>query len=156
MIFVTVGTQLPFERMLRQVDTALTNIDMEVVYQVGPSEYKPSKGILHEYMSSEEYKLILSKSDVVIGHAGMGTIITSLEYSIPVILFPRMHELNEHRNDHQVATANKFGDTNGVFVANTSDEIILKLNEIKNMSCRGAFSDGNVRAFAEKLLPFIC
>jgi UDP-N-acetylglucosamine transferase subunit ALG13 len=43
MIFLTVGTQFPFDRLVRAVDEAFDNgaIDEEVFAQIGETSYRP-------------------------------------------------------------------------------------------------------------------
>jgi UDP-N-acetylglucosamine transferase subunit ALG13 len=44
-------------------------------------------------------------SDLVISHAGMGTIILCKVYGTPIIIFPRREKYKEHVNDHQMEIA---------------------------------------------------
>ena len=45
------------------------------------------------------------------------------KYSKPLILFPRRAAFNEHRNDHQLATAEQLRRHVGIYVAWTEDEL---------------------------------
>lgn len=83
-----------------------------------------------------EYKNFVSSSDVIIGHAGIGTIITAHEYNLPLIVMPRKYELGEHRNDHQVATAEKFKDLEGIYVVTTKDELYAVLGRGNLPPCK--------------------
>lgn len=41
MIFVTVGTQLPFDRLIEMVDEAAPELDQEIFAQTGSGKYIP-------------------------------------------------------------------------------------------------------------------
>jgi len=108
-IFVAVGTQLPFDRLIRVVDDwAGAQKRNDVFAQIGPSQYRPSHMQWREFIDAEEFKARIAAADVVVAHAGMGSIITALELGKTIIVMPRRADLNEHRNDHQIATAKQF------------------------------------------------
>ena len=109
MIFVSVGTQLPFERLIKAMDEwAKDNSDVEIYAQIGATEYQPKHMTFSRKVTPTEYDNYFTKAKVIVSHAGMGTIITGLEANKPMVLMPRLHRLGEHRNDHQVGTAEKF------------------------------------------------
>ena len=131
MIFVTVGTQLPFDRLVKTVDGwAAENDGEEVFAQVGESGIEPGNIESAQFLGPDDCREQIEKADVVVAHAGMGTIISALEMAKPVIVFPRRAELGEHRNDHQLATAEKLGARGMVKVAYTENDLLDKLNEI--------------------------
>lgn len=110
MIFVTTGTQLPFDRLVRAVDEwAAENPGHEIFAQIGSGKYKPQNMEYVEKLEPNRYKHYFDKAGLVISHAGMGTIISGLESAKPLVLMPRRAALGEHRNDHQLGTAAKFG-----------------------------------------------
>jgi UDP-N-acetylglucosamine transferase subunit ALG13 len=47
----------------------------------------------------------IQKSELVVSHAGIGTIILCKEYGIPILIFPRRKGYGEHMNDHQMEIA---------------------------------------------------
>jgi UDP-N-acetylglucosamine transferase subunit ALG13 len=47
----------------------------------------------------------IKMSELVISHAGIGTIILCKEYGIPIIILPRRKKYGEHMNDHQMEIA---------------------------------------------------
>ena len=109
MIFLTVGTQLPFERLVRAVDDwAAQHPETSVIGQVGRTVFQPSAFSIVSSLGPEQYYDMFEEADVVVAHAGMGTIISALERAKPLLLMPRLASLNEHRNDHQLGTAAHF------------------------------------------------
>jgi UDP-N-acetylglucosamine transferase subunit ALG13 len=70
---------------------------------------------------------------VVVAHAGMGTILTCLELGKPILIFPRQAALGEQRNDHQLATAERFRERGDVHVAMEEDELAALLDRVDNL-----------------------
>lgn len=109
MIFVSVGTQLPFDRLIKAMDEwAACNRAFDVFAQIGESQCPPNNMLFEKSLSISEYTRYFNDASLIISHAGMGTIITALESRKPLIIMPREFSRGEHRNDHQIATAEKF------------------------------------------------
>jgi len=135
-LFVSVGTQLPFERLLNAVDNVIGVLNIEkCVYQIAESDFNSKYGVVYKYLSPIEYKKEFDECDVFISHAGMGSIITALDELKPIIIFPRLHSCGEHRNNHQLSTAEKFKNFDNVYYAESEDEILgfLKSDDICNV-----------------------
>lgn len=127
MIFVTVGTQLPFDRLIRAVDDALAAAPGEALFQIGKGSYEPRNGRWQRTLAPAEFKAAMTDARVVISHAGIGTILSSRRYGLPLVLMPRKAELGEHRNDHQTATARSLGHLSGVHIAWDAAELATLL-----------------------------
>lgn len=155
-IFVTAGTQLPFERMLGWINDWVCNCNYAVKVQAqacgitGNYPNIETKGL----MSPAEYSNAISSSDLLVGHAGIGTIITAHEYELPLIIVPREFALGEHRNDHQIATAAKFEGTEGIYIARTQEKLIDLLNDPQLQKCSGGNSQ-NRKVFVDNLTNLI-
>ena len=131
MILLTVGTQLPFDRFVRQVDEwAYKNSGVEILAQIADGEYIPKHMQSVDYLYEEKYARAFNQASVVLAHAGMGTVINSLIASKPVVVYPRKASLGEHRNEHQLATCNKLANLKGCYVAYESDELFQTLDEL--------------------------
>jgi exopolysaccharide biosynthesis glucuronosyltransferase PssE len=124
MIFLTVGTQLPFDRLVKTIDTfCAEHSEIELFAQIGNGEYKPRCFEAREQLSIAEFDQMFERASLVISHAGIGSILTALSNAKPVLIMPRRADLNEHRNDHQLATAKQFFNKNGCFVFNDLNEL---------------------------------
>lgn len=110
MILLTIGTQLSFDRLISAVDewVSVSPAKIEVVGQIGPGDYSPRGFRAQSFFEPDELDALASAADLLISHAGMGSIITALTKGKPIIVVPRRADLGEHRNDHQLATARKF------------------------------------------------
>lgn len=130
MIFVTVGVQLPFDRLIRAIDEwAGTRARSDVVAQVGVSSYRPANIRAKARLSPDEFRAHVEEAKLVVAHAGMGSIITALEIGKPIIVLPRQAALNEHRNDHQLATARYMEEQNLVRVARSETDLVRLLDD---------------------------
>lgn len=107
-VFVTIGTQLPFDRLILKAESVCRENQYVASFQIGQSSHKPSYGKVYSHLSQLEYDKLFMESDLIISHAGMGTIISSLEMCKPLVVVPRLQRFGEHRNDHQLATCEKF------------------------------------------------
>ncbi len=123
MIFLTVGTQLPFDRMVKVVDEFAKNSDLEFMAQVGKNEYQCQNMKAQDFYPPDELNQIFHDADVIVSHAGMGSIINALKLKKPIVIFPRLSKFGEHRNDHQVDTLESFSKIQGVHVASTEEEL---------------------------------
>lgn len=119
-----VGTQAPFDRLVRAVDDwAAAGGRPEVVAQVGRSGYVPKHLRAFDFMTPVECRRLTADADLVVAHAGMGTILAALELGKPCVVMPRRADLGEHRNDHQLATADRLGRLGLVTIAETSERL---------------------------------
>lgn len=124
MIFVTVGGQLPFDRLIRNVDEwAARNTGTEVFAQIGAGEYEPRHLRWQRFVPPADFRDAVRRACAVIGHAGVGTILTALELGTPVLVVPRRAEHREHRSDHQLGTARYFAERGHVLAAFDDDEL---------------------------------
>jgi UDP-N-acetylglucosamine transferase subunit ALG13 len=132
MIFVTVGTQMPFDRLIRTVDEWVGLRGRTHIFaQIGPSNYCPKHIPYKPFISPTEFRKRAESAGLVIAHAGMGSIITALELGKHIIVMPRRRDLGEHRSDHQIATAQRFLEQGRIFVAWNDQELLEKLDQLK-------------------------
>ena len=129
-IFVTVGSQLPFDRLIIAVDewAKSSGSAVPVFAQIGISTYKPQNIDYCQTMTPDEYQSYLEKADLIISHAGMGTIISALELGKTLLLMPRLASHSEHRNDHQLATLKNFSHFANIVSIKDETELAETLN----------------------------
>lgn len=134
MIFVTTGTQFPFDRLLKPIEKwSKANKTWRVVAQTCESNLNFTSIEAFDLLTPIEYSEYFSKATVVIAHAGVGTIISAYEFNKPVILMARLADLNEHRNDHQLSTIAKFRGVEGIYIAKDESELICLLEDIDSL-----------------------
>jgi len=129
-IFVTVGTQLAFDRLVNAVDAwAGAHQDLEFFAQIGPTTIRPKFMAHAEFLPPSRVSELMLKSDLIVSHAGMGSILSALKYRKPILIMPRKAGLHEHRNDHQLATAKWLAGRQGVNVAWDESEVSARLDD---------------------------
>jgi UDP-N-acetylglucosamine transferase subunit ALG13 len=135
MIFVTVGTQGRFDRLIRTVDEwAGVRAKTDVFAQTGPSDYRPKHIRAEPFISPTEFRKCIESASFVIAHAGMGSIITALELGKQIIVMPRKANLGEHRNDHQTATAKRLAEQGRILAAVDEQELFEKLDHLEMLN----------------------
>lgn len=153
MIFLTVGTQLPFDRLVRAVDDwAARNPGYEIFGQIadpGPDGHRPAHFAWTEHLDPGAFEHRFAAATCIVGHAGMGTIIGALGRGKPLLMLARRAHLKEQRNDHQQATALRFGSKPGITVAAGAEEIPPSLDRL--VSGAGSGSDP-IAPFAQERL----
>ena len=129
MIFVSVGSQAPFDRLIRAVDEwAALRGRSDVFAQIAAGAYRPRNIEFTDFVDPSEFNQLARDAQFMVAHAGMGSIITALELGKPIVVMPRRARFRETRNDHQVSAANHFGQQGRVVVATDEQEISGKLD----------------------------
>ncbi len=119
MIFVAVGTQFPFDRLIRCVDEWAAEHAVPAHAQIADGKYIPQHASWERFMTTEAFNAHLNEATLMISHAGMGNIITALENGKPIIVMNRQHKLGEHRNDHQADGLEWMARLEGVYTASS-------------------------------------
>lgn len=134
MIFLTVGTQFPFDRLVKAVDKAVGQDGFEetVLAQIGCSSYKPQNFEAVSTLEKQLFDKRFQEATCIISHAGIGTITMALENNKPLLVMPRLKKHGEVVNDHQVAIAKKFEEFGHILVANTENELVEKIRQLKS------------------------
>ena len=156
MIFVTVGTQLAFDRLISAVDEwAGAAPGRDVFAQVGPSKVRPRHIDYAPFISPEECNKRMRAADAIVAHAGMGTILTALEIGKPLLVMPRRAALGEHRNEHQLATARRFAELGKLRVAFEEGELPRELDALDRVVAQPQISPFAPAELVDQLRSFI-
>lgn len=134
MIFLTVGTQFPFDRLVREVDAAVGRglVEGEIFAQIGQSEYQPVNFASVPKLDKATFDTRFREATAIISHAGMGSITLAMEQQKPMLVMPRLKRYREVVNDHQVKIARKYEDAGYFLVAYSEQEIAGKLVTLKD------------------------
>ncbi|MEL6104150.1 MAG: glycosyltransferase [Pseudomonadota bacterium] len=138
MIFVTIGTVFPFDRMIRAMDAYAETSEIECIAQIGDGAFTPSHMSWHQSLPANQYTRMVEEADVIVSHAGMGSAITALQTATPIVMLPRRQEAGEHNTDHQMATARWLEEKPGVFIAWDEGELGKRIAEAQAWSLQGA------------------
>jgi UDP-N-acetylglucosamine transferase subunit ALG13 len=102
-IFVTVGTCEPFERLMRAVDTLPAS--EPVVVQTGLSSTIPARATTFDFLPYDRLVEVIREARVVVTHAGVGSILTSLLNGRKPLVVPRLKRYGDAVDDHQLELA---------------------------------------------------
>tara|TARA_B110000259_G_C13867354_1_gene343369 strand:+ start:105 stop:629 length:525 start_codon:yes stop_codon:yes gene_type:complete len=155
-IFVVTGTQAPFDRLLSIIDKWTVNQDIySVIAQTANSEINFKNMTCFDYLEPDVFNEYFNNADVIIGHAGMGTIIKALENKKKLVVFPRLVKYNEHRNDHQHHTAFGFEKLGLINVAYNEKDLFRYLNNIIDIPVKRKINQNAEKQLLEKISNFI-
>jgi UDP-N-acetylglucosamine transferase subunit ALG13 len=134
MIFLTVGTQFGFDRLVQAVDSVLEDglIDEEVYGQIGTASYQPKNFPYTDFINSEEFARCVKNCSGIISHAGIGSIMMALDNHKPLLVMPRLHRYHEVVNDHQVDICEKFESLGHLLVAYDAQDLREKIKHLKS------------------------
>lgn len=122
-VLVTLGThgRFRFERLVDRVTQIVSPAD-EVVWQVGATP--PPTGARHvvSNVSPAQFDCLVRASDVVVGHAGIGTALAAMANGKLPILVPRSKAHGEHVDDHQLRIAEEL-DRRGLALGRVVEDV---------------------------------
>lgn len=132
MILITVGTQV--QQFPRIIEYGLKLIEKEkledyIFIQRGSTDCQrlidafkgKNKIVCQQYFS--DFSNILSQTDIVITHGGVGTIIQALQQQKKIFVVPRLSKYSEHIDDHQIEITTKLSSDNYLIKVLTFSEM---------------------------------
>ena len=173
MIFVSLGTQdKPFNRIIDYVISLKEIKSEKIIIQLGQTKLLKSENeriekleniIIYDMLKPEKMKDIIKDSDIIITHAGVGTIMECLEMGKEIIVVPRKVENLEHVNNHQEEIAFEMEKKGFLTKVDTYEELENKINMLlkdkdtnednKNMNKKKYIS--NNEKFNDNLIKYL-
>jgi beta-1,4-N-acetylglucosaminyltransferase len=135
MIFLTVGTQFPLDRLVKAVDEAIGQglLNEEIWAQIGQSSYQPRHFRKStDFLDKQLFDQWMGKASKVISHAGIGSITMALDAAKPLLVMPRLRKYGEVVNNHQVDIAQKFEQFGYLLAAYDIEELPEKIEALKS------------------------
>ena len=176
MVFVSLGTQdKPFNRIIDYVISLKENLkeikSEKIIIQLGQTKLLKSdieriksleNIIIYDMLKPEKMKDIIKDSDIIITHAGVGTIMECLEMGKEIIVVPRKVENLEHVNNHQEEIAFEMEKKGFLTKVDTYEELENKImmlvkdkdtNDDKSMNKKKYIS--NNEKFNDNLIKYL-
>ncbi len=154
MIFATVGThQQAFERMIDGLERLPE--PGQLVVQYGYARPPRGVGRAVDFMSFAEMEASFAAADAVITHAGVGSILCARHAGHLPVVVPRLSQLGEHVDDHQVELTRALAERGEVVPVWEGEEIAAALAKAPPRSPRPIAGDSVDRlaaAVREELL----
>lgn len=158
MILITFGShKISFPRFLKEISNKLFdiyNFDSDIFIQLGNNDFIDTNLKINQFrfIPYLEFLEIQKKSDLIISHAGVGTIMEGLRLNKKIISFPRYASLNEHVDDHQLYFSEKMAINNYIMNCNYGDNLFEKLKDSKNFQFKNyIFDSGLVNHLLSKI-----
>ena len=116
---------MPFDRLILALSAwaKKQSNSVEIFSQIGDTDITPSLMRTASSLSPSAFRNAVQDAEIVVAHAGMGAVLTAMEFGKRLVVLPRLGALQETRNDHQVATANWLSQKPGVYVAMSESEL---------------------------------
>ena len=147
MIFVTVGTHdQNFDRLIRKIDELARDkkIKDNVVIQTGYTDYKPKVCKWFKFVNPKDFEQLCKKSDLIITHAGVGSIMTCLKFGKTTIVVPRLKKFGEHRDDHQLQITKELEKQGKILAVYDVDQLKNIISKAGNWKPRKAFKESKI------------
>ena len=156
MIFVTVGSEkFPFDRLLHLIDENIRGgvINEEVIGQTGYSSYVPALYNHFKFLPFQEFLNYIQKADIIVSHAGVGSVLSCLNFGKIPIVFPRSKDHGEHLDDHQVEFAEEMDRQHKVITAHNEQELIDKIKYYRGFTRK--LHNKNISPCENNLVSFL-
>lgn len=133
--FVSVGNAYqPFTRLIHAVTSIAPGLPQPVVVQHGhtPFDSVECRGVA--FLDMRAFESAVSEAEVVILHAGAGSVLHALGAGKAPVIMARRAELGEHVDDHQVEFARELALTGRVVVFAHSAELWAAIARARALS----------------------
>ena len=139
MIFVILGTQdKKFPRLLeaiqKKIDEGKINKKEEIIVQAGSTKFESKDMKIMDYIPVKEFEELIDKADLIICHAGVGTILTALKKGKKIIAAARLKKYGEHVNDHQLQILDNFTTEGYILALENFDKIDILIKQARNFT----------------------
>jgi UDP-N-acetylglucosamine transferase subunit ALG13 len=122
-ILVTVGTHhQPFTRLIQAVPT-LPSDELVVQYGHSPAPARRSAREAIPFLAYDRLAALMDAADVVVTHAGVGSVLTAVRMGHTPIVVPRLERFDEHVDDHQVELTQTLEETGRVIAVWEMDDL---------------------------------
>jgi UDP-N-acetylglucosamine transferase subunit ALG13 len=125
-ILLTVGNE-PMDRLVKAFDEWIgSRPDVQAkgaVAQIADGGYVPKNCDFIRFMTPAVYRQMIDQAELIVAHAGIGTIITAMNANRLIVVMPRQARFGETRNDHQLATVKHFSPSPQRLIAESEAEL---------------------------------
>lgn len=154
MIFVILGTQdKKFPRLLdavqKQINDGNISKGENIIVQAGCTKYLSNDMEIRDYISIREFEQLIDEADLIICHAGVGTILTALKKNKKIIAAARLKKYGEHVNDHQLQILENFNKEGYILALDDFEKLNLLIEQSKKF--KPAKFKTNKKYFLEQL-----
>ncbi len=143
MILALIGTNpYPFTRLAGFLTRLAEEAGEQIMVQAGATP-PPQSCASFTYLSHVEILALIEKADLVIAQGGYGSCLDVLEAGKPLILVPRLQELNEARDD-QTELSDHLQATKQAIRADSYEDLAQAVREIRQAKGAHHISTGGL------------
>lgn len=113
-----------------------SKIKDNVIIQTGYTQYIPKKCKWFKFVSQKKFENLCKKSDIIITHGGVGSIMTPLKFNKTTIVVPRLKEFNEHTDNHQLQIVKELEKMGEIIAVYDIDNLYAAINKAKQFSIK--------------------
>lgn len=134
--FVSVGNATqPFERLLSAVVEIAHSLPQPVIVQHGNTPFSGGGGCIEKsFVNPEDFQRLLTEAELVIMHAGAGSVIHAILAGKVPIVVPRRGIFDELIDDHQMEFASALAETGKVILVKETGCLI---DAVRHAQCSG-------------------
>jgi UDP-N-acetylglucosamine transferase subunit ALG13 len=121
MIFVTIGTCEPFDRLLRAVDAL--DVDEPLVVQHGISTVRPHGATCVDFLAFDELVEHMRAARLVVTHGGVGSVLVAIRSGKRPIVVPRSQRFGDAVDDHQLPFARRMHEAGRILLVEDDREL---------------------------------
>ena len=135
MIFILLGTQdSPFPRILKETEEAanVLNLTEDIYAQAGTTNYSSDRLVVNDYFLGQEYSQLIKDARLIITHGGAGILFKCIHLGKKIICQPRLADLGEHNDNHQLELVEKLAQAGYIYQAKGS--ILEAMKEIDSFT----------------------
>lgn len=121
------------------MDEIAGKIDEEVIMQIGYTEYEPVNAEWFKFKDIDDIKEYYKKANIIVAHAGAGTLLDSFSFKKFVVTVPRRKKYGEHIDDQQLELTEvleESGKVLAVFDIENLDSAIIKALKTDNTALK--------------------
>lgn len=132
--FVSVGNATqPFQRLLDGVAAIVSRLPQPVVVQYGCGRFDVPGCQAHRLIQMGEFERLVATSELLILHAGAGSVIHALRVGKVPVIMPRRAALHEHLDDHQIEFAEALSQVGRVVVVHDAAQLGAAIDRALNL-----------------------
>lgn len=146
-----------FDRLIQAVDSIAEAAEPESFFaQIGEGTYLPRHMPYARMLSRRDFMDKLKAADLLVAHAGMGSVISAMEVGTPIVMLPRRAAMGEVNTDHQLATARWLEGRPGLHVCFEDDRLKATIDAAMAQRQAGGIMNRTAPPeFIDKLRQFI-
>jgi len=120
-----------FIDLFQKMDDLAPSLGEPVVQQIGHNVFKGKNSECFPYKPDAEMQALFDGADLIITHAGVGSIMNGLNRNIPMVLIPRAVLVPTKEFNQQEYVADKICATGRAVVLNSLNELPEKIEEAR-------------------------